>query len=97
MALHGVIEQHAERRRVRVVELAGLDGPQEREQESAGDEAAGGDEQDDHAHDGSTLRAAQRIAPAAPPIVPIELIGIRTAATSGVSAPVSAMPMATAL
>ena len=59
---------------------------------NTGDEAACDDEHDDDAHDGSRLAASHRIAPVLMPTTVIELTGIRIAAASGVSAPVSASP-----
>ena len=82
----GVVEQDAHGRRGGVVELAGAHGPDERGRETAGHDAAGGDEQDDDAHAGSLRRGAdQRISPALSATIVSELTGIRMAVASGVS------------
>ena len=63
---HAVVEQHADGRRAGVVELARRGPPRRtRHRNPAATTAARGDEQHDHAHAGSILRADQRIAPAA--------------------------------
>ena len=84
-----VIQQDANRRCARIVELSGSNGPDERAEESGGDRAAGGNQEDDDAHDGSR-RAGHRIAPELMATIVNELTGIRMAAASGVSAPASA-------
>src|SRR5690349_3435869 len=87
-----IVEEDADRWRRRVVELAAADGPGEGREEPGGDEAAGGDEQGDHAHGGTPRRPNQRVAPALRPMMVSELTGISTAVASGVSRPVSARP-----
>ena len=85
-----VVEQDAERRRGRVVELAGADGPDE------GDEKAAGDGPPAAMSSTITLMAALRrgrasaSTPALRPMMVSELTGISTAVASGVSRPGSA-------
>ena len=90
VARTGVVEQHADGRRGRVIELAGANGPDESNEKAAGHQAAGDDEQDDHAHSGSALRANHRMAPTLTPTMVSELAGIRMAVASGVRCPPSA-------
>ena len=90
VARTGVVEQHADGRRGGVIELAGANGPDESSEKAAGHQAAGDDEQDDHAHAGSAPRADQRMAPTLMPTMVSELAGIRMAVASGVSSPASA-------
>jgi hypothetical protein len=92
-----VVEEDADRRRGRVVELTGADGPGEGREEDAGDEAAGRDEERDHAHGVAALRPNQRIAPAARPMMVSELTGISTAVASGVRRPARASQSPTVL
>jgi len=92
-----IVVKDAERRRRRVVELAAADGPGKGDEEPAGDEAAGRDEERDHAHGGNARRPNQRVAPALRPMMVSELTGISTAVASGVSRPVSASPSPIAL
>ena len=84
------VEEHPDGRRGRVVELAGPHRPHERGQEAAGDEPAGDDEQDDHAHGRIPRGARTRIRPALRPTIVSELTGISMAVASGVSRPASA-------
>ena len=85
----GVFEQDTHGRRRGVIELPGTDGPGKRNQKRARDEAAGGNEQHDHAH-ASTWRVRHRIKPTLSPTIVSELAGIRMAAASGVRSPRSA-------
>ena len=85
-----LLEEYADGGRAGVVELSGPHSPGERGEETRRDRATRRDEEHDDAHAGSPRRADQRIAPALMPTTVSELTGIRIAAASGVSAPVSA-------
>src|SRR5262245_39014847 len=85
-----IFEEHADGRRAGVVELSRLHRPGKRGEETRRHDAARHDQQHDDAHTGSIRRADQCIPPALMPTIVSELIGMRTAAASGVSAPASA-------
>src|SRR5262245_53777458 len=75
---------------MRVVEVAGLNGPDEGGKKPGGQRPARRDEQNDDAHDRVASGAIHRVMPMPSPITVIELTGMRMAAASGVSDPIRA-------